>query len=165
MARVLTTSDSRLPVSARRKHSDTPARPVDPGLGFVVDPQPDDETCGPACLHGIYRHYGDDIPLAQVAAELHRLDGGGTLDVFLANHALQSRLQASRSHLQPRDLRPDLVRAAGRADPGAARGAGGREAEVAAACRPRTRGYDEFLRARRHAPISAISTRRCCASS
>jgi len=82
-------TDPRLAVSARRKHSDTPARPVDPGLGFVVDPQPDDETCGPACLHGIYRHYGDDVPLAQVAAELHRLDSGGTLDVFLANHALK----------------------------------------------------------------------------
>jgi hypothetical protein len=76
-------------VSTPRTHSDSPARPLDPGLGFVVDPQPDDETCGPACLHGIYRHYGDDIPLGKVAAELQRLDRGGTLEVFLANHALQ----------------------------------------------------------------------------
>jgi hypothetical protein len=76
-------------VTARSKHSDPPARPVDPGLGFVVDPQPDDETCGPACLHGIYRYYGDDVPLSRVASELHRLDRGGTLDVFLANHALK----------------------------------------------------------------------------
>jgi hypothetical protein len=89
MARVLITLDSLFTVSARRKHKVTPARAVDPGLGFVVDPQPDDETCGPACLHGIYRHYGDNISLAQVAAELHRLDRGGTLDVFLANHALK----------------------------------------------------------------------------
>ena len=35
-----------------------------PGLGFVVEQQPDDVTCGPACLHGLYRHYGDDVPLA-----------------------------------------------------------------------------------------------------
>jgi hypothetical protein len=62
---------------------------VEPGLGFMVDPQPDDETCGAACLHGIYRHYGDEIPLAKVATELRRLDRGGTLDVFLGNHALQ----------------------------------------------------------------------------
>jgi hypothetical protein len=75
-------------MSAPRTHSDFPARPVNPGLGFVVDAQPDDETCGAACLHGIYRHYGDDVSLAKVAAELRRLDRGGTLDVFLANHAL-----------------------------------------------------------------------------
>jgi len=46
-------------------------------------------TCGPACLHGIYRHYKDDIPLASVIADIHMLDQGGTLDVFLANHALR----------------------------------------------------------------------------
>jgi hypothetical protein len=46
-------------------------------------------TCGPACLHGIYRHYKDDVPLASVIADIHLLDQGGTLDVFLANHALR----------------------------------------------------------------------------
>jgi hypothetical protein len=46
-------------------------------------------TCGPACLHGIYRHYKDDVPLASVIADIHMLDRGGTLDVFLANHALR----------------------------------------------------------------------------
>lgn len=46
-------------------------------------------TCGPACLHGIYRHYKDDVPLAKVVADIHTLDEGGTLDVFLANHALR----------------------------------------------------------------------------
>jgi len=65
------------------------ARPAEPGLGFVVEQQPDDVTCGPACLHGIYRHYGDDVSLAAVIADIRMLDRGGTLDVFLANHALQ----------------------------------------------------------------------------
>ncbi len=46
-------------------------------------------TCGPACLHGLYRHFGDDVPLARVIADIHTLDKGGTLDVFLANHALK----------------------------------------------------------------------------
>jgi hypothetical protein len=64
------------------------ARAVEPGLGLIVDQQPDDVTCGPACLHGIYRYYGDDISLAAVSEDLHMLDAGGTLDVFLANHAL-----------------------------------------------------------------------------
>jgi hypothetical protein len=65
------------------------ARPAAPGLGFVVEQQPDDVTCGPACLHGIYRYYRDRVPLAEVTAELSMLDRGGTLDVFLANHALR----------------------------------------------------------------------------
>jgi hypothetical protein len=64
------------------------ARPIEPALGFVVEQQPDDVTCGPACLHGIYRHYGDNVPLADLIADIHTLDHGGTLDVFLANHAL-----------------------------------------------------------------------------
>ncbi len=65
------------------------ARPVEPALGLVVEPQPDDVTCGPACLHGVYRYYGDEITLDEVSADISMLDAGGTLDVFLANHALQ----------------------------------------------------------------------------
>src|SRR5882672_10218765 len=77
------------PKSKRRPKRKAPARLAEPGLGFVVEPQPDDVTCGPACLHGIYRHYGEDVALAQVIAELHMLDQGGTLDVFLGTHALE----------------------------------------------------------------------------
>jgi hypothetical protein len=53
-----------------------------------IEVQPDTTTCGPTCLHAVYRHFGDAIPLEQVVEEIHRLDHGGTLDVFLANHAL-----------------------------------------------------------------------------
>jgi len=74
-------------VRAKRKRKISAARPAPPGR-FVVEQQPDDVTCGPACLHGVYRHYGDDVPLEQVIADTHTLDKGGTLDVFLANHAL-----------------------------------------------------------------------------
>lgn len=73
----------------RRKRKGIAARPAKPGLGFVVEPQPDDMTCGPACLHGIYRFYGDHVSLASVVADIRMLDRGGTLDVFLANHALE----------------------------------------------------------------------------
>jgi hypothetical protein len=65
------------------------ARTVEPGLGFVVDEQLDDETCGAACLHGIYRYYGDHVQLAELAHELTIADYSGTFDVFLANHALR----------------------------------------------------------------------------
>jgi hypothetical protein len=58
-------------------------------LQFDILPQPDDLTCGPTCLHAIYRYYGDRLPLSQVIAEVSMLDTGGTLAVNLACHALK----------------------------------------------------------------------------
>lgn len=58
-------------------------------LKIDILPQPDDYTCGPTCLHAVYRYYGDDMPLEQVVQEVPRMDCGGTLDVLLANHALR----------------------------------------------------------------------------
>jgi hypothetical protein len=74
-------------VRAKRKRRRSAARPA--RLDFEVERQPDDVTCGPACLHGVYRHYGDEVPLERVIADIHTLDQGGTLDVFLANHAMK----------------------------------------------------------------------------
>jgi len=54
-----------------------------------IEAQPDTTTCGPTCLHALYRHFGDDADLSEVIGSSHRLDHGGTLDVFLANHALK----------------------------------------------------------------------------
>jgi hypothetical protein len=82
-------------VSAKHKRKGPAARPAPPGRGFAVEQQPDDVTCGPACLHGLYRHYGDDVPLERVIADTHTLDKGGTLDVFLANHALKRGYDAT----------------------------------------------------------------------
>lgn len=58
-------------------------------LELDILPQPDDTTCGPTCLHAIYRYFGDNIPLEQVIAENTSLSGRGTLAVFLACHALR----------------------------------------------------------------------------
>ena len=58
-------------------------------LPYSILPQPDDSTCGPTCLHSIYRYYGDDISLEQVVKEVTMLEAGGTLAVLLACHALQ----------------------------------------------------------------------------
>jgi len=52
-----------------------------------IEAQPDTTTCGPTCLHALYRHFGDAVDLHEVIDTIHRLDHGGTLDVFLANHA------------------------------------------------------------------------------
>lgn len=58
-------------------------------LRFQIAAQPDGVTCGPTCLHGIYRYFGDAVALEEVIAGVDMLaEGGGTLDVFLANHAL-----------------------------------------------------------------------------
>lgn len=65
------------------------------GRVLAIEPQPDSTTCGPTCLHAVYRHFGRPLALASIIDEIHRLDHGGTLDVFLANHALARGFQAS----------------------------------------------------------------------
>jgi hypothetical protein len=55
---------------------------------LAIEPQPDTSTCGPTCLHALYRHFGREMQLNRIIEEIQRLDHGGTLDVFLANHAL-----------------------------------------------------------------------------
>ncbi|HPF71947.1 MAG TPA: cysteine peptidase family C39 domain-containing protein, partial [Candidatus Krumholzibacteria bacterium] len=64
-------------------------------LPFEIAPQPDETTCGPTCLHAIYRYYGDDIPLDQVVREVPTLEQGGTLAVLLAGHALARGYRAA----------------------------------------------------------------------
>jgi hypothetical protein len=57
-------------------------------LGFDIQAQPDEVTCGPTCLHALYGYYGDDIPLKEVIQSVKQLKAGGTLAVMLGNHAL-----------------------------------------------------------------------------
>lgn len=61
-----------------------------------IHAQPDDVSCGPTCLHALYRYYGDtEISLAQVMKEIARLHHGGTLLEVLASHALKRGYQAT----------------------------------------------------------------------
>jgi len=64
-------------------------------LHLDISVQPDDITCGPACLHSVYDYYGDSISLQQVIKEVKSLKGGGTLAVLLANHALRRGYRAT----------------------------------------------------------------------
>jgi hypothetical protein len=64
-------------------------------LTIEILPQPNDMTCGPTCLHAVYRYYGDTISLGQVIDEIKPLKGGGTLAVLLACHALERGYQAT----------------------------------------------------------------------
>jgi hypothetical protein len=58
-------------------------------LGFDINRQPDDTTCGPTCLHAVYRYYDDTVSLQEVITETRQLPDGGTLSVWLACHALK----------------------------------------------------------------------------
>lgn len=64
-------------------------------LAFDILAQPDDTTCGPTCLHAVYRYYGDKTTLRNVITEVPALDDGGTLGIFLAMHALRRGYQAT----------------------------------------------------------------------
>jgi hypothetical protein len=64
-------------------------------LQLDVLPQPDAVTCGPTCLHAIYRYYGEDMELRDVIDEVTALPGGGTLAVWLACHALRRGYDAT----------------------------------------------------------------------
>ena len=65
--------------------------PVDDLLQLPVDiePQPDGMTCGPTCLHALYRFHGLDVALPKVIDSVTSLDEGGTLEVHLAVDALK----------------------------------------------------------------------------
>jgi hypothetical protein len=58
-------------------------------LELEILAQPDDSTCGPTCLHAVYRYFGDDMGLEPLIQEVPSLEGGGTLAVNLGNHALR----------------------------------------------------------------------------
>jgi hypothetical protein len=63
-------------------------------LELEMEAQPDDATCGPTCLHAVYRYYGDAIPLPRVIDETATLESGGTLAVQLGCHALRRGYRA-----------------------------------------------------------------------
>jgi len=58
-------------------------------LPVATLPQPDETTCGPTCLHAIYRYWGDDEPLPAVIERMWRREHGGTYAVFLGADALR----------------------------------------------------------------------------
>jgi len=65
------------------------SEPMEKRLPLQMLSQPNETTCGPSCLHAIYRYYGEDISLERVISEVKSLKEGGTLEVFLGCHALR----------------------------------------------------------------------------
>ncbi|MDA1194685.1 MAG: C39 family peptidase [Planctomycetota bacterium] len=66
-----------------------------PELEINILPQPTDTTCGPTCLHAVYRWFGDDIELEEVIKTTPMLEGGGTLAVLLGCCALERGYKAT----------------------------------------------------------------------
>jgi hypothetical protein len=63
-------------------------------LTLDLVPQPDDTSCGPTCLHGLYRYYGEHVSLSQLVADITSLETGGTLAVHLGIDALRRGYKA-----------------------------------------------------------------------
>ncbi len=116
--------------------------------------QPNDETCGPTCLHAVYRYWGDDVELADVIASTRSLDasdaGRGTLAVMLGVDALLRGYRATLLTFNLQVFDPTWFEPAGGVDPG--RLAAKLRAQSTAKCvdDPRfaaaTESYLEFLR-------------------
>jgi hypothetical protein len=64
-------------------------------LRLEIFPQPDHVTCGPTCLHAVYRYFRDSISLAEVVEQIPQLEDGGTLAVVMACHALKRGYSAT----------------------------------------------------------------------
>ncbi len=64
-------------------------------LQLEILPQPNDETCGPTCLHALYKFYGDEVDLDLLISEIPALETGGTLAVILGTHALEKGYAAT----------------------------------------------------------------------
>lgn len=63
-------------------------------LPVTTLPQPDETTCGPTCLHAVYRYFGEREPLPALVERMWALEHGGTYAVFLGCDALRKGYQA-----------------------------------------------------------------------
>ena len=84
----------------RLPNQEGPLRPEHPddiahALRLEIREQPDNVSCGPTCLHGVYRYFGDEIRLRDVVKAIEPLPEGGTLEVNLGCHALERGYQAT----------------------------------------------------------------------
>ena len=64
-------------------------------LPVDIEPQPDGITCGPTCLHALYRFHALDVALSDVIASVTPLEEGGTMEVHLACDALERGFDAT----------------------------------------------------------------------
>lgn len=63
-------------------------------LDFRILPQPTETTCGPTCLHAVYRYHGGRASLDTIIDEIPYFEEGGTLAVMLGINALKRGYKA-----------------------------------------------------------------------
>lgn len=107
--------------SADQGSSDASIGAMRYALGLHILAQPNDETCGPTCLHAVYRHWGEDITLDEVIESAQSLNvlgaGRGTLAVLLGIHALSRGYRATLYTFNLRIFDPTWFDADGTAEP------------------------------------------------
>src|SRR5512141_442066 len=69
--------------------------PIAERLPVKILPQPDETTCGPTCLHAIYRYWGEEESRQTGIGRAQRFVQGGTVAVFLACDALRKGYAAT----------------------------------------------------------------------
>jgi hypothetical protein len=79
----------------RRFRHSSPVNTTPLQLPVRILPQPDETTCGPTCLHAVYRYWGEQEALPEVISRTGRLEHGGTFAVFLACDALRKGYRAT----------------------------------------------------------------------
>lgn len=63
-------------------------------LDFKIQNQPDNTSCGPVCLQAVYDYYDLSVELKDLVYDIDQFEeGGGTLAVILAKHALSMGLK------------------------------------------------------------------------
>ena len=82
-------------VTAVRPTRPVPVQADEFRLALETLPQPDETTCGPTCLHAVYRYWGETEPLTQVIERNYRMEHGGTYAVYLACDALRRGYRAT----------------------------------------------------------------------
>jgi hypothetical protein len=75
--------------------SSEPGIPASLRLPVSMLPQPDETTCGPTCLHAVYRYWDEQETLESVIERTKSLEIGGTFAVFLACDALRKGYRAT----------------------------------------------------------------------
>ncbi|CAM2821290.1 C39 family peptidase [Legionella worsleiensis] len=64
-------------------------------IELIIQTQPDDESCGPTCLHAVYQYYGLEFDLNELIRTIDRSISGGTLSAMLGKHALHQGFNAN----------------------------------------------------------------------
>lgn len=59
-----------------------------------LENQPTETSCGPTCLHGLYRYHGLVYDLNRLIREIPENEDGGTLSVHMGIHALKHGFRA-----------------------------------------------------------------------